>query len=301
MQIVILGSGGLEPLPNRALISVAVRLFSTGDLFLFDCGEGTQIQLKKTSLGRKFTAFFISHTHADHVAGLPGMLMSQALAGRTDPLPIIGPPRIADWFKAMATLEFRHDFPVEITELTGGGPVFRGRGFQVQAAPLQHNRACFGYAIIEDPKPGVFNVEKAEALGIPPGPERRQLQNGETIVVNDRKINPRDVLGPPRTGRKVTLIFDTRPCEKAIELATGSDLLIHEATFAQTEAQLAAERTHSTARQAAEIARDAGVGRLGLIHFSPRYRQQDLQTLLKEAREVFPNTILCEDLEEIHL
>jgi ribonuclease Z len=302
LELFVLGSGGMMPLPGRALTSVLVR--REGELFLFDCGEGTQVSLRRLNLRwKKITAIFISHTHADHVTGLPGILMLSSQVDRNDPLYIYGPPRIREFVEAMRqTLEMHINYEIVVREVEPGTQVFSGDGFRIGSHALVHTRPCLAWCLEEDMRPGIFHPEKAEALGVPRGPMWSMLQYGTAVSLPDgRTVHSREVLGERRRGRKFCFATDTVAAPGLADFARGSDLFICEGMFDEELAETAAEKRHLTAAQAARIARDAGVRRLGLIHYSPRYADRDLKRLLAEAREIFPETFLCRDLQQLDL
>ena len=302
MDVFVLGTGGMMPLPGRSLTSVLVR--REGDLFLFDCGEGTQVSLRRLNLKwKKISAIFISHTHADHVTGLPGILMLSAQVERDEPLYIIGPPRIRDYVESSRRiLDMYIDYEIEIREISEDGCVFEGPGYQVDSLRLSHSKPCVGYSLTESPRPGVFYPERAEELGVPRGPLWSRLQSGETLELDDgRRVEPGDVLGPTRPGRKLSFVTDTLPVPRLPDFVRDSDLLICEGMFTQEYAESAREKKHLTAVDAARIARDGGVNELGLIHYSPRYMKRELALLLEEAREVFEPTFLTRDLQALQI
>ncbi len=284
------------PLPGRFLTSVLMR--REGELFLFDCGEGTQVSLKKLNLRwKKITAIFISHTHADHVTGLPGMLMLSSQVDRDEPLYIIGPPKIAEYVKMnRSVLDMYINYEIIVHEVTEPGVVFRGDGFEVRAFGLNHTKPCIGYTLVEEKRPGIFYPEKAIEAGVPKGPLWSRLQSGETVTSeHGTSVRPQDVLGPKRKGRKVSYVTDTLYKPYIAPNVTDSDLLICEGMFTKDLEESAAEKRHLTSAQAARIASDARVKRLGLIHYSPRYTSVELKHLLREAREIFDETFLTRD------
>lgn len=302
LELFVLGTGGMMPLPGRALTSVLVR--REGELFLFDCGEGTQVSLRRLNLRwKKITSIFISHTHADHVTGLPGILMLSSQVDRDEPLYIYGPPRIREFVEAMRrTLDMYINYEIVVRELDGGGEAFTGDGYRIAAHPLVHTKPCLAWSLEEDQRPGVFYPDKASALGVPRGPLWSSLQDGESVSLADgRTVQPRDVLGERRRGRKFCFATDTVSAPGLADFARGSDLFICEGMFDEELAETAAEKRHLTAAQAARIAREAGVRRLGLIHYSPRYADRELKRLLAEAKEIFPETFLCRDLQQVPL
>lgn len=302
LEAFVLGCGGMMPLPYRHLTSVLLR--RDGDLFLFDCGEGTQVSLKRLNLKwKKIDAIFISHTHADHVTGLPGILMLNSQVDRKEPLYIYGPPKIAEYVEtSRRVLDMYINYPIVVKEITAPCVVHEGRDFYVRAFPLQHTKTCVGYTLEELDRPGEFNVEKAVALGIKPGPLFGQLQRGEEVVLEDGKIiRPSDVMGEKRSGRKFSFVTDTLYLPSIAREVQGSDLLICEGMFADDCEDQAKEKKHMTSRQAGTIARDADARRMAMIHYSPRYTDRDLPLLLSQAQEVYPNAELTRDRMHIEI
>lgn len=285
------------PLPNRHLTSVLLR--REGDLFLFDAGEGTQVSLRRLNLRwKKINAIFVSHTHADHVTGIPGLLMLSSQVDREEPLYIIGPPKIAEYIEtSRRSLDMYVNYEIIVKEFTEPGIVYSGEGFTISAFPLRHTRVCYGYTMQEDPRPGAFFPEKAAALGIPRGPLWSLLQGGQEVRLEDgRVVKPEQVLGPPRAGRKFSFVTDSLYFPEIAPRVAGSDLFVCEGMFERALLESAMEKKHMTADQAAAIARDAGgIKKLGLIHYSPRYTDHELKKLLAEAQQLFPPTILCRD------
>ena len=296
LEAFVLGCGGMMPLPYRHLTSVLLR--RDGDLFLFDCGEGTQVSLKRLNLRwKKIDAIFISHTHADHVTGLPGMLMLSAQVDRTEPLYIYGPPKVKEYVEtSRQVLDMYINYPIIIKEITAPCVVHEGKDFYIRAFPLSHTKTCVGYTLEELDRPGEFNPKKAEELGIPRGPLWGKLQRGEEVTSNDGKIvKPGDVMGEKRSGRKFSFVTDTQYLPSIAREVQGSDLLICEGMFADDCEDQAKEKKHMTARQAATIARDANASRMAMIHYSPRYADRELDVLLKQAQEVYPKAELTKD------
>lgn len=296
LEAFVLGCGGMMPLPYRHLTSVLLR--RDGDLFLFDCGEGTQVSLKRLNLKwKKIDAIFISHTHADHVTGLPGILMLNSQVDRTEPLYIYGPPKIAEYVEtSRKVLDMYINYPVIVKEITAPCVVHSGKDFYVRAFPLSHTKPCVGYTLEELDRPGEFNVEKAVSLGINPGPLYGKLQRGEEVTLQDGTVvKPEDVMGQNRKGRKFSFVTDTQYLPSIAKEVLGSDLLICEGMFDESFKDQAKEKKHMTSSQAGIIARDAAVKKMALIHYSPRYTDKELELLLKEAQENFPNTILSKD------
>ena len=297
LEAFILGCGGMMPLPHRHLTSMLLR--REGDLFLFDAGEGTQVSLRRLNLRwKKINAIFISHTHADHVTGLPGLLMLSSQVDRDEPLYIYGPPRIAEYVdSSRKVLDMYINYEIIVKEIQAPAVCYEGEGFRIRAFPLRHTKTCYGYTLEEDMRPGAFHPERAVELGVPRGPLWSMLQAGQTVKsVNGGDVRPDDVLGSPRSGRKVSYITDTLYFPEVAPEVTGSDLLVCEGMFERELLASAVEKKHMAAFQAATIARDAGaIKQLALIHYSPRYTDHDLKVLLDEARQIFPNTVLSKD------
>ena len=297
LRITFLGTAASIPTENRALSAVAIK--REGELFLFDCGEGTQRQMMTAKIGfNRKTKIFITHMHGDHILGIPGLLQTMSLLGRDKPLQIYGPEGIAEFVDAIRrTVRFTLRFPVEIYEIDEG-LICKERDYEIHARWVEHSVPSLAYALIEKQRPGRFNPEKALTLGVPKGPLWSRLQRGEDVKLPDgRIVKPSDVLGPPRRGRKIVYVGDTRPSNSIIEFASEADVLIHEATFADDLAERAEEEMHSTPSGAALIAREAKVKLLVLTHISARYRETD--ALLEQARRIFPNVMIAEDLMNI--
>ncbi len=304
MEAFILGCGGMMPLPNRHLTSMLLR--REGELFLFDCGEGSQVSLRKLNLKwKKISAIFITHSHADHVTGLPGMLMLSAQVDRDDPLYIYGPPRVKEYVEAnRRILEMYINYEIivqEIAEPDAPGVVYEGEGFHIRHFPARHTRTCVGYSLIEDERSGVFHPDQADRAGVPRGPLWAQLQRGESVALDDgRVVAPEEVLGPPRPGRKVTFLTDSQYLPSFDTEVADSDLLICEGMFDESMRESARSKRHMTAGDAGKLAaRAGGVEKMGLIHYSPRYTDRDLKVLLKEARAEFSGSFLSRDRQHI--
>ncbi|MCH5292708.1 MAG: ribonuclease Z [Treponema sp.] len=302
MEAFILGCGGMMPLPYRHLTSVLLR--RDGDLFLFDGGEGTQVSLKRLNLKwKKIDAIFVSHTHADHVTGLPGILMLSAQVDRTEPLYIYGPPKIKEYIEtSRRVLDMYINYPVVVQEISAPCVVHSGKDFYVRAFPLDHTKTCVGYTLEELDRPGEFNPQKARELGVPCGPLWSQLQNGFEVQASDGStVRPEQVLGAKRSGRKFSFVTDTLFRPSIIDEVRGSDLLVCEGMFEDALLDQAREKKHMTASQAAEIAKKADVRRMCLIHYSPRYTDKELHVLLEEAQKVWPKTELSRDRMHIEI
>lgn len=300
LSVQLLGTSASRPTLERNVASIA--LTREGETLLFDCGEGTQRQMMRYGVTFALDDIFFTHFHADHLLGVLGLTRTLSLQGRTTPLRLWG-PRGAK--RVLGQVErFGNDrlaFPLEITEVEPGTPVRRS-GYDVVPFTAEHRGAiALGYAIVEEERKGRFDPEVARALGIPEGPLWGQIHRGIAVTLPDgRTVDPSAIVGPRRPGRRVVLTGDTRPCATTVEAARDADLLVHEATFGEEERDRARETGHSTAREAAEVARDAGVRRLLLTHFSARY-SRDASELEREARSVFPEVRIGKDGMEVEI
>ncbi len=295
LEVFVLGTSGMQPLPGRFLTSAMVR--RNGELMLFDCGEGTQVSLKMLNLHwKRINRIFISHMHADHVTGLPGLLMLSSQVDRTEPLYIYGPDMLKEYIDAnRRILDMYINYEIRFVPVKPG-LIIDDEDFTVEAVPLLHTKPCFGYVLTEKDRAGEFSVENAKALGIPCGPMWGQLQRGMSVELDDgRVIEPSQVLGNPRRGVKFAYITDTMYLGYIADHVKDADLLLCEGMFTRDLAQDAYEKKHMTSSQAATIALNAGAKKLGLIHYSPRYTDKELNLLKDEAREIFENTVLCRD------
>ncbi len=300
LTIRFLGTAASRPTIERNVSGLAV--VREGETLLFDCGEGTQRQMMRYGITLEVDAVFLTHLHADHYLGVAGLVRTLGLQGRTAPLRIWGPRGAARVLRrADAFGTERLSFAVEVTELADGEAVERG-DYRVQAFAVDHRGAsAVGWRLAEHDRLGRFNPDLARELGIPEGPLWGQLHRGRTVTLDDgRTIAPDVLVGRPRPGRSVVYTGDTRPCDATREAARGADLLVHEATFADEEAARAAETGHSTAREAARVAREAGAQRLALTHLSARY-SRDVGDLEREARAEFPSAVVARDGTEIEL
>jgi ribonuclease Z len=295
LDVVFLGTSGGMPSAQRGPSGLLVR--RGGERLLVDCGEGTQRQLLRSTVGLvDLSEIFMTHYHADHYLGLPGMLKTFALRGRDVPLTVYGPPGLRDLFGSLRRIFGKLTYPLDLVELRAGDALDRD-GYAIVPFAVSHGMTAIGYALVEEPRPGRFDVETADALGVPNGPLRGALQRGESIELADGStVAPDAVLGPARPGRKVVLTGDTSPTSAVAEAARGADLLVHEATFCEEEAGRAADTGHSTARGAALVAQEAEVALLALTHVSPRYFGREVAD---EARETFPNTVVPRDFDSI--
>jgi len=297
LDLVFLGTSASAPTAGRAPTALLLRRGS--ERLLFDCAEGTQRQLMRSSLGLPdLEEIFLTHYHADHTLGLPGMLKTFALRGRDLPLRVYGPPGLRELFADLRHLVGRLSYPVEAVEVRPGEALERD-GYCILVFPVHHGVAAAGYAVAEEPRPGEFDAAAADVLGVPFGPERGALQRGESITLpGGTVVTPDAVVGPPRPGRTIVITGDTAPVETVQALAAGADVLVHEATFSEEERDRAADTLHSTARQAGEVAAAARVRLLALTHFSPRYVGPEL---LEEAKAVFPATVAPRDFDVVEV
>jgi len=292
IRLTFLGTAASRPTPGRNVTSLSVH--REGESVLFDCGEGTQRQMMRYGTGFTVSRIFFTHLHADHFLGVIGLVRTLALQGREEPLTLYAPPGGAETLRQAVHLGVtRLQFPVEIVEL-GPGEGVTGPDHAIEAFAVSHGTPAVGYRLREFPRLGRFDVDRARDLGIPEGPLFGQLHRGESIEVDGRTITPEDLVGPPRPGRLVVFTGDTRPVPSVLEAARGADLLIHEATFSQDDEQRAHETFHSTARGAAQLARDAEVRDLLLTHISARYADNPAP-ILEEAREIFPGARVARD------
>jgi ribonuclease Z len=300
LTVHLLGTSASRPTVERNVASLA--LHREGETLMIDCGEGTQRQMMRYGISFSLKDIFFTHMHADHLLGVIGLIRTMALQGRTDSLRLWGPKGTARFLKRVESLGFeRATFPVEILELDDGQNIQR-TGYAIRAFAVDHRGAMsIGFAIVEEERKGRFNPDKARALGIPEGPQWGRLHRGISVTLDDgRTVESSELVGPTRSGRTVVITGDTRPCAATIEASRGADLLIHEATFGDEEAERAIETGHSTAREAAQIACEAGVRRLVLTHFSARY-SRDASELEQQARSVFPNTMIGKDGMELEV
>jgi len=289
LSLFFAGTAGSVPTARRGLPAVLLR--AGGDRLLFDCGEGTQQQLLRSVGLPDVDAVFLTHYHLDHWLGLLGLLKTFDLRARERPLTVHGPPGLRALLTAMRPAFGRTRYPVELVELEPHEAVRFGT-YAVAAFPVRHRVAAYGYAFVEDDRPGRFDAEAARALGVAEGPDFGRLQRGESVD----GVRSEQVVGPPRPGRRIVVSGDTAPCEAVRVYAHGADVLVHEATFLEDERDRARETAHSTARQAAELAREAGVRMLALTHLSTRYFPRDVR---EEARAAFPGAVVARDFDAI--
>lgn len=302
MELLFLGTGAGVPAKQRNVSSLALMLLQERNaVWLFDCGEATQHQILHTSLKPgKIEKIFISHLHGDHIYGLPGLLGSRSFQGGTTELTVYGPKGIRDFIEiSLSVSQTRLRYPLSIVEIEEGR-IFEDEQFLVETALLDHGIPSFGFRITERDRPGTLDSERLKAKGIPPGPIYKKLKMGETVVLDHGEtVSGLDFLGPDIKGRIITILGDTRPCENALHLARRADVLVHEATFAAGNEEMAAEYFHSTTTQAANLAKQASVQELILNHISSRYLKADWNQLVKEARTIFPHTRLSNDFSQM--
>ena len=293
-----LGTSASRPTVERNVSSLA--LIREGETLMFDCGEGTQRQMMRYGISFALADIFFTHMHADHMLGVTGLLRTLGLQGRTEPMNLYGPPGSEKLlWKAITLGSEKQHFEIMVFEITPETPLKRS-GYSLVPFAVEHgDRLAIGYQLVEETRLGRFNPEKAREMGVPEGPLWGKIHKGETVTLPDgRTIEPSELVGPTRPGRRIVLTGDSRPSEGTIAAAMGADILVHEATFATEETQRALETGHSTAREAAEVAAKAGVKKLVLTHVSARY-SRDTSELEREAREIFPATIIARDGLEI--
>ncbi len=298
LRITFLGTGGTLPTPNRNPSAILVN--REGELMLFDCGEGTQRQMMRAKTGMKINSIFITHFHADHFLGIPGLVQTMSFNGRTEPLDVYGPKWTKQMVKLLIDLGYYNlGFAINAHEMEDGDIIDKGDYF-VKAVDTDHGIPSLGYVLEEKRRAGRFDREKAVELGVPEGPLFSKLQKGEPVIINGRKILPSQIVGKPRPGRKLVYSGDTRPCKSIEKESKGADLLIHDGTLADELKDWALETKHSTSKEAALLAKRAKVKQLILTHISSRYSESP-EPLLQDAKEVFENVKIAEELMEIEI
>jgi ribonuclease Z len=295
LSLVFLGTGGSVPTARRATACVLVR--RGGERLLFDCGEGAQRQMHRSTGLVQLDEIYLTHFHADHYLGIPGLLKTYDLQDRERPLRIYGPRGLLELFRVIQRIVGRPRYPVELIELAEDEATEHD-GYEVRAVPVRHQVRALGYSLVEETRPGRFDPDAAARLGVEAGPAFSALQRGEEVQGANGPVRPSDVMGEARRGRKVVLTGDTAPCASVAVAARDAQVLVHDGSFGDDQAERAEETGHSTARGAATLARDAGVGLLTLVHASTRYNVSDL---VREAREVFPATIAPRDFDLIDI
>ena len=296
LDLVFLGTSGSVPTAKRGLAGTLLR--RGGERILVDCGEGTQRQMQR-SLGLvQVDSIFFTHFHADHFLGLPGLLKTYDLTERERPLTIYGPRGLRDLIQSMGRVIGRVGYQLELVEIEPGEAISRD-GAEVRPYPVEHSVRAFGYALVEAERPGRFDPETAKALGVKEGPDFARLQRGEAVeTAKGTTVRPDEVMGESRPGRTLVITGDTAPCHATVEAAQGAELLVHDASFAEEEAQRAADTGHSTVGQAAAVAREAEVKLLALVHISSRYH---VGKVLDEAKEVFQPSVAPRDFDLIEI
>lgn len=300
MQITFLGTSSGVPTRGRNVSSIAVRLPQRAEAWLLDCGEATQHQLLRSDVKiSQITKIFVTHLHGDHIFGLPGLLASCGMAGNVSHIDLYGPSGLGEYLDAcLRYSETRLSYSIKVHRVKEG-LVWEDNEFYVMAAPLKHKVTAFGYRLVERDRAGKFDVDRAIAMNITPGPIFGELKQGKVITLADgRIINGKELCGAPQIGRKIAYCTDTIFCDSAVDLAQNADVLIHEATFAHQDSEMAFQRLHSTSTMAAQVALLANVKQLIMTHFSPRYAPGNailLEDLVKEARMIFANTIPAHD------
>ncbi len=294
----------MMPMPYRMLTSLAVRL--SGKIYLFDAGEGTQINWKKGRLGvRGLHLIAVTHLHADHCLGIPGMLMLRSQMEDPEPLTIIGPPGTREFVaQCRRTLEFQIDFPITFIEWPGdkSGVAFEDNQAKILWEPLKHTRFCLGYRLEEHMRPGKFNSERAESLGVPKGPLWGKLQRGASVTnPSGRTVNPSDVLGPARRGRHLAYVVDTRPTRSISALCRNADIAFIEGMFLSEHSEHADIKGHMTVAEAAGIAAKCRVARTVIVHISPRYENSELSALEAEGKATFGQLKAGRDLDRFEV
>jgi len=297
LDLVFLGTAGSMPTAQRAPAALLLR--RGGDRLLFDCAEGTQRQLLRSSVGLvELGEIFVTHFHADHILGLPGLFKTFSLRGRERPLEVYGPRGLVDLLGSLKRVVGKLSYDVRVIELEPGDVLERD-GYRLATFAVSHGVPAVGWSLIEGTRPGRFDVEAADALGVPSGPARGALQRGESVTCPDGSmVNADQVLGPPRPGRKIVITGDTAPAETIVEAGWGADVFVTEATFSEEERERAQETMHQTAAQAAAIAKRANVGLLALTHLSNRYFGPEIA---REAREIFPETVVPRDFDVVEV
>lgn len=299
LRVTFLGTAGSIPTPERNPSAIMVN--RKGELMLFDCGEGTQQQMMRAKTGMgNLNSIFITHFHADHILGIPGLIQTLNFNGRTEPLNIYGPHWVEEFIRLIIAIGFyKSNYEINAIELHPGDRVERD-GYFIEAIKIEHSITSIGYALVEMDRPGKFNRQKALELGVPEGPLFNRLHRGEAVEVKGTIIRSSDVVGPPRPGRRIVYSGDTRPCSGIFIASDGADLLIHDGALADDMLDWAKDSMHSTAGEAGSLAALANVHQLVLTHISSRY-SEDTSQLLEDAKKEFDNVIIAADFMEIEI
>lgn len=305
MELQFLGTGAGVPSKQRNVTSIALKLLDEcNEIWLFDCGEGTQQQILRTTIRpRKVCKIFITHLHGDHIFGLPGFLSSRSFQGGQTPLTLYGPKGIKEYVETSLRIsESRLSYPIEYVEITQEGELLETDRFQVSCRFLDHRIQSLGYRVVEKDHVGELQVEKLKAMDVPPGPLYKKIKNKQMVTLPDgRTIDGKDFVGQDQKGRIVTILGDTRKHPNSVLLAQDADVLVHESTFEQAEAVLAKNYYHSTAVQAAEVAKEAGAKKLLMTHISARYIGKAVKPLEEEARNILPASQVVQDFEIVDI
>lgn len=304
MELIFLGTGSGVPSKERNVSAMALTLLQEqNSIWLFDCGEGTQHQILRTSIKpRKISKIFITHLHGDHIFGLPGLLSSRSFQGGDDLLTVYGPRGIKEYIKTSLEVSGTHlTYPLSIIEITEG-KIVEDEHFIVSSERLDHGIPSYGFRIVEKDKPGELLVNKLKAIGIDPGPIYQQIKENDVVETKEGQIIHRShFVGPDKKGRIITILGDTRSTHQFTSFVKNSDILVHEATFGHEKEELAKSYFHSTTNQAASLAKESQVKKLVLTHISSRYQKDEYKDLLAEAQEIFPNTELATDFYSVKI
>lgn len=304
MELYFLGTGSGVPSKERNVSSVALMLLQEANsVWLFDCGEATQHQILNTSIKpRKINKIFITHMHGDHIFGLPGLISSRSFQGGEEELTIYGPRGIKEYVETSLTLSGSHlSYPLSYVEIEEG-KIYEGEQFLVHCKKLEHGVTSYGFRIEEKNKPGELQVDQLKSFGINPGPIYRQIKENEVVTLEDgRQLYRKDFIGPDKIGRRIAILGDTRATHRNQEFVNGVDVLVHEATFDKEKVALAEDYFHSTTEQAATLAKLANVKQLVMTHISSRYQSEEIDILLQEAREIFPETYIARDYYQFQI
>ncbi len=295
LSVAFLGTAASVPSARRSTACLLVR--AGGDRLLFDCGEGSQRQMQRASGLVQVDDIYLTHFHADHYLGLPGLLQTYDLMDRREPLRIFGPPGLGEFFKSLQRLIGNRRYPIRLVELSEW-EVVRHDNYEIHSFPVQHRVRAYGYALVENDRPGRFDPQRARDLGVRFGPDFGLLQHGHAVEGSHGVVQPGQVMGEPRKGRRLVITGDTRPCDATRAAAHGADLLIHDSSFVEADRERALETHHSTAAEAAELAAESGVAMLALVHISARYH---VGTVLEEARAFMPDTVAPRDFDLIEI